>query len=253
MFLADFHIHTHFSDGRLSLREVVDFYGQREFGAIAITDHLCEQSHWLGHTARWLKRTLTPQSFSSYLEEIAEQAERALKQYNMLVIPGFEVTKNSTDPKLSAHILALGVTEWISPDLTVEDILYKIRDLGGLSIAAHPVSTKKFEPQTFYLWDHREELAELIDAWEVASGPFLFEEVHESDLPLIANSDLHHPRQINSWKSRFDCERRQQAIFDCIRQQQLEFVYYKDRIPALASRLLNESRFHLVANPIPQK
>ena len=39
--LCDFHVHTTWSDGRLSLRDVVDLYGQTEkFDVLAITDHI---------------------------------------------------------------------------------------------------------------------------------------------------------------------------------------------------------------------
>jgi predicted metal-dependent phosphoesterase TrpH len=39
--LCDFHVHTTWSDGRLSVREVVDLYGQTgRFDVIAITDHI---------------------------------------------------------------------------------------------------------------------------------------------------------------------------------------------------------------------
>lgn len=229
MFLGDFHTHTHFSDGRLDLPGLVDLYGKRGFGALAVTDHICEIHHWLGQSAKWLNRTLTPESFPVYIETLKEQIERAWKQYKMVVIPGFEITKNSTNPQDSAHILVLGVTEWISPDQSVESILKKVRDLGGVNVAAHPVSTRKFEPQTYYLWNHKEELAPYFDAWEVASGPFLFDEVYHSQLPLLANSDLHHPRQINSWKTRFDCEKHPEVILNAIRDQDVEFVFYKER------------------------
>ncbi len=43
MILGDFHIHSNFSDGRFSIPEIVDLFGGRGFGAIAITDHLCEE------------------------------------------------------------------------------------------------------------------------------------------------------------------------------------------------------------------
>ena len=93
--LADFHVHSTFSDGKLSIPEVVDLFGSRGFGAIAITDHLCEERTLIGK-------------------------------------------------------------------------------------AAHPVSTRKPEKQTYYLWDRRKELAGEFDAWEVASGPYLFSEVLQS-------------------------------------------------------------------------
>jgi predicted metal-dependent phosphoesterase TrpH len=39
--LCDFHVHSNWSDGRLSLREVVDLYGKTgRFDVIAITDHI---------------------------------------------------------------------------------------------------------------------------------------------------------------------------------------------------------------------
>ena len=50
--LCDFHVHTSWSDGRLSLREVVDLYGKtRRFDVIAITDHILMKRDLLRFTA----------------------------------------------------------------------------------------------------------------------------------------------------------------------------------------------------------
>ena len=39
--LCDFHVHTQWSDGRLSVAEVVDLYGSTgKFDVLAITDHI---------------------------------------------------------------------------------------------------------------------------------------------------------------------------------------------------------------------
>src|SRR6476619_571527 len=95
MFLADLHIHSTFSDGKLSIPELVDFYGKRGFGAIAITDHLCETRSLIGKAAVYLEQTLTPASFPIYLEILRSEAKRAREQYGLIVIPGFELTKNS--------------------------------------------------------------------------------------------------------------------------------------------------------------
>lgn len=51
MLLCDFHIHTNYSDGKLSLPEVVDFYGQRGFDCICITDHLADPRRLIGKLA----------------------------------------------------------------------------------------------------------------------------------------------------------------------------------------------------------
>ena len=230
MFLADFHIHSKFSDGQMAVPEIVDFYGRRGFGAIGITDHLCEIDTLIGTAARMMEHTLTPATFPFYIEMLKSEKERAWDQYGMILITGVEITKNNILNSRSAHMLGLGITDWISADADVADIAKVIRNQGALAIAAHPVSTRKIEKQTYHLWDRREELAPLMDAWEVASGPFLFDEVADSKLPLIANSDLHRPSQIKAWKTVFDCERHEGAIFDAIRKQNLSFKMYEDDI-----------------------
>lgn len=229
MFLADFHVHSNMSDGILSIPDLVDFYGERGFGAIAITDHACEVTTFFGKTARFFGKTLTQETFETYLEIIAQQAERAKDQYGMIVLPGVELTKNSLSNHRSAHIVALNIRKWISPDQDIADILKQIRAQDAFSIAAHPVWTRKLEPQTYHLWDNREEFATAFDAWEVASGAHLFSEVAETRLPKIANSDLHHPQQINAWKTQFQCERHPEAILRAIQKQEVDFQFFKDQ------------------------
>ena len=232
MILGDFHIHSTFSDGKLTIPELVDFYGSRGFGAIAITDHLCEERSSIGKAAHHLlSRTLTRATFPLYQEILKSEAKRAWNQYQMLVIPGFEITKNTMSNKRSAHMLALGVTEWVSADQDVRDISKQIRALGGLTIAAHPVPTRLKEKQTYYLWDRRQELAPLFDAWEVASGKHLFEEVLRSGLPMLASSDLHQPRQITSWKTLVDCDATAPSVLAAIRAQKITFTYFREETP----------------------
>jgi len=95
---------------------------------------------------------------------------------------------------------------------------------------AHPWNTQKREKQTYHLWDRREELRAEFDAWEVASGPHLFDEVLRSNFPRIASSDLHHRRQLRSWKTGFTCERSQTAIFEAIRKQEITFHFYEESL-----------------------
>lgn len=238
MMWTDFHIHSNFSDGAMSIAEIVDFYGERGYGAIAVTDHLCEEKSFLGRSARFLEKTLTRDSFPMYLETLKHEGARAMDQYGMLVIPGVEITKNSLFNHRSSHMLFLGVEKWISADDDILSILKSARAENLLSIAAHPVHTGVWEPQTFHLWHRREELRSYFDAWEVASGAQLFHEVREARLPMIANSDLHLPQQIQSWKTLLNCERREDAIFESIRKQQLDFKFHKE-IASTKPRLAN--------------
>lgn len=228
MKLTDLHIHSTFSDGKLTIPAIVDFYGSRGFKIIGITDHLCEEKTFLGKASNFLKKTLTIHTFQEYLQIIQTEGERALKQYGMLVIPGIELTKNSLSFHRSAHILALGISEYINADGNVFDLIKKIKNQGALAIAAHPVSTRMVEHQTYHLWDKREELFDKFDAWEVASGPHLFKEVMESGLPMIANSDFHQPKHIKSWKTLIDCELSFDALKLAIKNQQIELMFYEE-------------------------
>lgn len=226
MFLADFHVHTNMSDGKMPMADVVDLYGKRGFGAIAITDHLCENTTILGRASRYLGCSLREDNFAEHMENIAREGRRAWEEYRMLVLPGYEVTKNSVSNHRSAHVLALGTDQYVDPNLGIEDLCTEIRRVGGLTVAAHPVSTRKFEKQALHLWDRREELKDHFDAWEVASGPYLFDEVLHSGLPMIANSDLHHAKQMTSWKTELRCEKNPAAILEAIRKQELGFSFY---------------------------
>jgi len=228
MILADLHIHSTFSDGKLTIPELVDLYGSRGFGCIAITDHLCENQTIIGKAAAILGRTLTPATFPLYMQILASEAERAWHQYRLVVIPGFELTRNSVSNRRSSHILGIGITKYLPAHGDVVTLARAIRAMGAVAIAAHPVPTRKFEKQALALWDRREELRGELDAWEVASGPYLFDEVLESGLPMVASSDLHHPRQISSWKSVFECERNPEAILNAIRKQNISFRFYEE-------------------------
>src|SRR6202795_5247861 len=109
--LCDFHVHTTWSDGRLSVREVVDLYGQTgRFDVIAITDHIL------------MKRDL--------LLRVGRMASLGLKH--------FSVTQDHIRSKKNSHVVALDLREFISADQPAEDILKEIRRQGALSIACHP-------------------------------------------------------------------------------------------------------------------
>ncbi|MCB0394356.1 MAG: PHP domain-containing protein, partial [Bdellovibrionales bacterium] len=194
--LVDLHIHSVFSDGDMAIPEIIDLYGQRGFGAIAITDHVCESQTLIGGFARAFNLSVTPNSFDFYHDLIESENERAKKLYGMMVIPGVELSKNSIRNDRSAHILALGIQKYISADGSIREICDSIHAQGGIAIAAHPVNTRVSEKQTYSLWNHRDDFAKYFDAWEVASGKHIFSEVMSSELPIVANSDLHRRHQL---------------------------------------------------------
>jgi PHP family Zn ribbon phosphoesterase len=207
--LCDFHTHTTWSDGRLSIRELIDLYGETgAFDVIAITDHIVREHDLLARAARVAtfgrrRYSVLESSFAEYLGEIAEEAARAKRLYGMLVLPGAEITKNHVRAKKNAHIIALGISRYISADLTTGEILREIRRQGAISIACHPHhrTTRRIEVSTCYLWDNRDELMDMVDLWEAANRDDLFSVTSLKHFPYIANSDFHKPKHLYSWKT----------------------------------------------------
>lgn len=229
MILAELHAHSNLSDGKLPLPELIDFYGQRGFQVLAVTDHLAEEKKLIGRVAAYINAALNRENFSDYLRTLQREANRAWREYRMLVLPGVEVSKNSLSNHRSAHVLGIGIQDCVDADADIPEICAQIRAQGGLTVAAHPVSTRKWEKQTYHLWDRRQELAPCFDAWEVASGPHLFPEVLHSGLPVIATSDFHRPEQINAWKTILHCELDPRAVLSAIREQRLSFQFYREK------------------------
>jgi hypothetical protein len=226
-FLADFHIHTRHSDGTLSMADVVDLYGGHGFGAIAITDHVAEETTVIGKASSLLGKAMSRCDFPRYQEELEVEIERAWDQYGMVLLPGFELTKNSISDRRSAHVLGIGVRDFVPADGDVLELCTAIRAKGGISVAAHPTFTGiYFEKQTYHLWDRRDELAHVMDAWEVGCGVSYSHAVAGTKLPKLASSDLHLPRHLRAWKTILRCERHPQAILEAIRRQELEFAFF---------------------------
>jgi predicted metal-dependent phosphoesterase TrpH len=225
-FLGDFHLHSNFSDGKLTIPQIVDLYGSHGFGVIAITDHIAEKDTWLGKAAVILKQVLTEDRFVVYLETLRTEAQRAWDQYEMLVLPGFELSKNTINNHRSAHVLGIGVSQFMHADGDPIDLAKALRAQGAISVAAHPVNSRKMEKQTYHLWDRRDELSKTFDAWELASGQIIFDEVKATRLPKIASSDLHSHKHFASWKTRFHCELHPEAVLQAIRDQAIDFAFF---------------------------
>ena len=224
--LCDFHVHTRWSDGRLSIREVVDLYGQTgRFDVIAITDHILMKRDLLGRAGRLaslgLKHfSVTEDRFADYMSDIAAEGERAKQLYDLLVIPGAEITQNHLRSKNNSHIIALNIRQFISADQPADDILKEIRRQGAVSIACHPHhrTTRRIEVGTCYLWEHRKRLSGLVDLWEAANRDDLFSVTSLKHFPYVANSDFHKMKHLYSWKTLLRCEKNWDAIARALRE-----------------------------------
>jgi predicted metal-dependent phosphoesterase TrpH len=223
--LCDFHVHTRWSDGRLTIREVIDLYGKtKRFDVIAITDHILMKRDLLARAARmaslgYRQFSVTADRFDAYIDEIETEAKRAMRLYDLLVIPGAEVTQNHIRSKQNSHIIGLNLRKFVSADQSAEDILKAIRSQGALSVACHPHhrTTRRIEIGTCYLWDHRKSLVNLVDVWEAANRDDLFSVTSLKHYPYVASSDFHKPKHLYSWKTLVRCEKDWNAIARALR------------------------------------
>ena len=83
--LCELHSHTTWSDGTLSVQELVDLYGMAGFDVLCVTDHVVRADDPTGPM-------IDGTTYDAYLETIAEEAERALETYGSPLIPGVELT-----------------------------------------------------------------------------------------------------------------------------------------------------------------
>ncbi len=218
MLLCDFHIHTKYSDGSVELSRTIDIYGQFGFDVIAITDHVVNGDSSLGKLAKRFRLSVTEDNFEQYMSHIKFEAERALKKYNMLVIPGVEISKNYLSTDKSAHILILDIKQFIPACWSYEKIFLTAKSQGALIIACHPHHTSEIGIRnTLFLWNNREKYAKYIDAWEIANRDDVFNVIGLKKYPYIANSDFHKFRHIYSWKTILNCEKDVESVKRCIR------------------------------------
>jgi UDP-N-acetylglucosamine:LPS N-acetylglucosamine transferase/histidinol phosphatase-like PHP family hydrolase len=236
--LCDFHIHTNYSDGRLSLPEVIDFYGRRGFDCICITDHVADARRLVGKFSELLNFTIAPDQLDEYFDMLEWERRRAWRKYDMLVMSGLEFNKEGFSKKTSGHLLGIDLKAPITPSLDFVEIIAQIHSQGGLAVAAHPhVMKSEWGKNTLFLWENQEVFAPIIDAWEIANRNNIFTPVGLKRFAFLANSDFHKPKHIYSWKTLLQCEKEPEAIKECIgRNEHVSLTLYRDGMSGEALR-----------------
>jgi len=232
LLLCDLHTHSTYSDGKLEVRDLVDFYGQREFDVLGITDHVVDDAKVFGKVCRLSGLVLPNKEMPEYFEVLEKEKKRALDRYGMILFTGLEFNKDGVRAKSSTHLLGVDLKEPIDPSLNLEDLIAIIHAQGGLAIAAHPhVNQSVWGKNTLYLWDNQDKFAPLIDAWEIGNRDDLYNPVGLKRLPFIANSDFHKPKHIHSWKTMLFCEKDPESIKQCIRvNRDVALTLYRDHL-----------------------
>ncbi len=168
MGLADLHIHSTFSDGVATVEAILYHASMHtNLDVIAITDH-----------------------------DTLAGALRALElapRFRVEVVPGVEVTT------LEGHLLALFVTEPVAAGMSFVDTARRVREIGGLPIAAHPFDVLASGVGARCLRRIQQDHPGLLAGVEVINGSLLSSVGNaraerlrwELELPGVGNSDAH--------------------------------------------------------------
>ncbi len=221
--LCELHAHTTWSDGALSLTELVDLHGRNGFDVLCVTDHVTRDGREHVHAA----------NFAAYLGAIQAESVRARAIYDLLLIPGLELTYHDQDPRLAAHAVAVGLRELPSLANGLEPALRQARDSGAALVAAHPISLEDSATchRSTARWHVEPELAELVDRYELFNRHALYGWVAERGLPFVASGDFHRREHLATWKTLLPCAKDERAVV----------AYLRSSLPAYLTRL-SESR-----------
>lgn len=178
----DLHVHTCYSeDSIITLENLIAHVRKNGLDGVAITDH---------------------DTVEGALRIVKVAGEKKLKP---IIIPGIEVSTET-----GGHILGINVTTPIPKELSIEETVERIHEVGGIAIAAHPEALFKnrigLSPKI---------LSFGLDAIEVINSslfPFKlltrrckrFAEHH--GLPQTAGSDSHIPEAIGLAYTIIECD-----------------------------------------------
>ncbi|MGN6378211.1 MAG: PHP domain-containing protein [Gaiellales bacterium] len=209
--LCELHSHTRWSDGRMTTRELVDLYAHHGFDVLCITDHVVRDGGMV-----------TRDNHGDYLADVRREARRAHELYDMLVIPGLELTWDDADGDWSAHAVAVGLESYVGLDGGLEAALCEARDHGAAVIAAHPhgIETDPNDTRLTRWWWLDRRLRALAHRFELVNRHQVFAWVAAEGLPSVASGDAHVPAHVATWKTLLPCARTAADVVDCLRSSE---------------------------------
>jgi hypothetical protein len=172
---------------------------------------LCVTDHCLRSDDPWLAPDTShgfvcADNYNGYLSEIEAEAQRARNEYDLLVVPGLELTYNDLNPYLAAHAVAVGCRAFVSVDRGVDAALAHARGEGAALVAAHPFRNRRATPVARRC------------AW-LATGA-----VAECGLPAVASGDFHEPAHLHGWKTLLPCAKEEAAVVSYLRSSRPAFL-----------------------------
>jgi len=231
--LCELHAHTTWSDGELSLPELVDLYGTAGFDVLCVTDHVLRSDDpWPALHGRPCVDSVT---FAAYREEIERERGRALSLFGLVLVPGLELTYNDADPDRACHAVALAPRRLVGMDDGPAAAMEEARDLGAAVLVAHPYDLghpSAVTSPTRYFARHWRRLDGIYHRAELFNGTQLFGWVAEQGLLPVAAGDTHRREQLPGWTTLIPCEHGAEALV----------AYLRSRRPVFLTRLEAGSR-----------
>lgn len=190
MLKMDSHIHSEYSpDSSSKIDNILEVARKRNLDIIAISDH-----NTVDGTSEVIAKT---------------------RNTDILAIPSIEISSTH------GHILGFGCEENIPRDLSPEDTIDRIHDLGGLAIIPHP----------FCFYRHgllcKSDYRDLkIDAIETKNARFIIGYCNNKaknlskneNIPGLGASDAHYWKFVGDCYSEIDCEKDIDSVLKAIRK-----------------------------------
>jgi len=230
--LCELHAHTRWSDGHHSVRELVDLYGRSGFDVLCITDHLVRVPEGMSQPSV----AITADSHDWYLEAIETEAARGRLLYDLLVVPGLELTYEDHDACRAGHAVAVGLRQLVDLEPGLDGALESARAAGAALIAAHPYRPDQSNAslRSTCRWAaEREESARLLDRFELFNRHELFGWVAEERLPAVATGDFHVQEHLHTWKTLLPCGKEEAAVIDYLRSSRPAYFVHLSRFDGL--------------------
>jgi predicted metal-dependent phosphoesterase TrpH len=217
--LAELHAHTTWSDGELTVRELVDLVGVRGFDILCVTDHVVRSDDPSHEGQPSAAVGVTPERYDAYLAELRREGARARALYDLVLIPGLELTYNDPEPLEAAHAAAIGLHEHLDVDDGIEDAVRRARALGAAVVAAHPYDGELCHVQSRLTkrWAHDGALRALAHRFELFNRNQLYGWVAEQSLPCVATGDVHLPAHVTGWKTLIPSAKEEDAVVAYLR------------------------------------
>ena len=161
---------------------------------------------------------------------------RARELYDLLVIPGLELTYDDPDPLRAGHAVAVGLRSYVDVSAGLDSALAQARAEGAALVAAHPYSPSELAGATARHGRVRRatrSCAELVDRFELFNRHTLFCVGRDRRATRPSRTgDFHRLEHLATWKTLLPCAKDEPSVI----------AYLRSARPAYLVRLEPELR-----------